>query len=367
MIYFLINNYYHYHDSRLHAFNLKGSDFHYLIVPYAIKCKDIKDIPVKTILYGGCDYSFLKKIFYFFKSIRKIKKNLKIVNNDTLFVYTEYDLVNKYLIRHFKKSGGKVYIIEDGGFATYIPFRIKNCEALTSYEIFKRNVYSILPNLEGLFFNKINGIVFTGLDDKNYDGIFLYRDVKITRKIPRFIVSRDVDRINIYLYKDKIIFLNEPIYDIYLSRSDYFKILDQIFNSLSKKFEIVYFKFHPRETIEIKSLIINKFKSSYGNILFLEDGDPIEKTIFNIKPAFAASFSSAALFNLADLGIEPIYIFHLFNFLYSQILYKEMYQILNEVNYNFIKNIDDIDYDYSSNLLKNKLHLNLPKISNFIN
>ncbi|MDQ5929211.1 MAG: hypothetical protein QG594_989, partial [Bacteroidota bacterium] len=140
MIYFLINNNYHLYDVKLHLNNLANFKVSLLQVPHTLDeiTNDIAALFVEVFTFQRLIESKLNyvNIFRLSKLYKNIKNSLHIGSNDVLFVYTEYELLNHYLIACFKNAGAKVYIIDEG-IATYLTYSMLSDKPVPVKERFK--------------------------------------------------------------------------------------------------------------------------------------------------------------------------------------------------------------------------------------
>jgi hypothetical protein len=342
LIYFLVNNNYHLTDAYTHCKHLKDYDKSLIQIPHLLDTINSNEIFSKIYIFLT-PFKRLANYFNLIK-IKKIEKNviesLKIASSDVLFVYTEYEVLNQFIIRLFKKSGAKVYIIEDGGLPTYLTYSVKSDAKLP---IKKRVRLLYLKYILGyrfveyLYYNKI---VFPQINEKYIDGVLLYLDVNIARNIKKYILKKHIEEL--ILDKKKGMFLNSPIYDYYCTKQQYALILDNVLYNMSNNFQIVYFKFHPRESVENKkwqTVIIKK----YTKVHIIEEEIPIENTLEKYNAKYIFSFLSAALLNVNAMGAVPVYIYHMHSIILRNNLFKQIDLILRKAEYTFINSYESIE------------------------
>jgi hypothetical protein len=341
MIYFLVNNDYHLVDVLNHSRDLK--DYEKILIQIPHNLKMLKEHPIfdKCLIYES-PFKNKKNFFNFFK-IKQIEKqieSLEITNKDILFLYTEYEILNQVFIYKFKQKGAKIFIIEDGGFPTYVTYNVDGEKILPLKHLIKLFYLKYILNYKFINFLYYNKIVFPQIEDEFIDGVLLYLDVPIKRNIKKFILRKKDNLVK--LDDEKVVFLNEKIYDYYCEKNIYRKILNDILLNLSNNFKKVYFKFHPRETEEDKSWQIDIIQK-YKNIKIINDNCPIEDLIEIYNAKYVVSFLSAALLNLTPKGVVPVYIFHLFDEIKNIPVFKNIKYILDKLNYNFLKKYEDFE------------------------
>jgi len=356
MIYFLVNNNYHYIDTLKHCMDLQNNDKALIQIPHTLT--EIKENRhFKDIYTFYTPFKELKNYFNIYK-VKKVEKNitksLNISERDILFVYTEYEILNQYVIDRFHKTRAKVYIIEDGGFPTYLTYSVKSDKSLPVKKLIKLLYLKYILGYNYVEFLYYNNIIFPQISEKYIDGVLLYLDVPILRKIKKYIIQSEQKEVS--LDKTKAIFLNEKLYDYYCTREEYEAILDDAMSHLSENFKEVYFKFHPRESVGNRIWQLN-IVSKYTNVTLIDNNEPIENIleIYNAKYVF--SYLSAALLNLKRIGATPIYIFHMYPELSTNPVFVRIQKILIDLNYKFINDFDTVyeDFDFGQN--ENKINI----------
>lgn len=354
MIYFLINNNYHFVDVNKHLDNLKDFDKSLIQIPHTLELVK-EDKNFKNIYTFYSPFLGVKNFFNYFKIKQThncIKNKLRINKNDMLFVYSEYEYLNQYIINFFKRNNARVYILDENSLSTYLIHQVCSDKTLP---LKKRIMYLWIKYIIKYNYTKYifyNNIVFPQVKDEFIDGILLYNDVKIKRNITKYLIKKDFNKL--ILDDNKALFLNEKMYDYYCTKLEHLRILDDILNNLSQNFDIVYFKFHPREN-ELDKEWQYKVIEKYKNIKIIKDNSPIENIIGEYSARYIFSFFAVALLNLKDLGAIPIYLFHLYDEIMKNNAFKEHYSTLLTLNYQFLKdysisNFDSVGFNnYSQN------------------
>lgn len=350
MIYFMVNNNHQYIDFNNHLLELKEREVILIKIPYALdECED-KD--VQTVLrYSRPSRSgFVPQVLNFLTMIRRIHQDIVPAKKDVLFFYTEYEILNQYVATLFKQAGARIYLIEDGGFGTYVPFRKLDSEALNVKERVKQAIYRLLPGLSKIRLHKLNGHIFPWMPDAGIDGVCLYKQVLLKRAIPTRMLQRPSQAM-ISTIPGRVLFLNEPIYDAYQNTVEYINGLEQFIFELCAGFSEVLFKFHPRETVGWRQRIRDQVLIRFPQIIVIEENAAIEILAETYRPSVAASYFCSALQSLSDRGIEPLYLYHLIPDLRIQPVFQEVTSILEDLNYNFVSSLTGINAFYSSGLL----------------
>jgi hypothetical protein len=337
-----------------HCEHLKEHEKSLIQIPHTLECIE-KNENFKNIFTFETPFKGVKSFLNIFKIKgveNEIKMNLKINSQDILFVCTEYEVLNQYIMSLFKKVDASVYILTEG-LATYLTYSVSHQSNLPIKEKIKLYYTKYILGykyVEYLYYNKI---VFPQINAKYIDGVMLYLDVQITRDITKYVISRDVKKL--ILDVNKAIFLNEDVYHFYCTKNEFCTILKDILENMSKKFGVVYFKFHPRETEENKlwqAEIIKKYK----NIEVINDNTPFENLIETYQTKYVFSFLSAALLNVNAMGAIPVYVYHLYNAISKNSVFKQIDFILQNANYKFIDknyNVEKIGFEQKVHCTEN--------------
>ncbi|MGE6220118.1 polysialyltransferase family glycosyltransferase [Nubsella zeaxanthinifaciens] len=347
MIYFLINNNYHFYDLEL---LIKDSEFECALIQVPHTLAIVTENPRYSKIYN---FEYFYKGFlslFNFKKISKIHKQvdieIKVHKEDVLFVYSDYEILNQYIIAKFKKAGCKVYILEDG-LATALVYNLT-----TKPLPFKQR-------LELLIFRYLLGYSYTEMvfENENYypvindqyvDGVCFYLETKIKRNIPIYYLKNNTKRLE-HLQDNVAVFLNQDTYLFDQSEESYFEDLQLIFSQISKNFSKIIFKFHPRETEEKKKQI-KLALNNYVNIEYIENKIAVEDLIRSINPKYAISYYSSSLKNLFFLGVEPVFIYHLLPSISNNEFSIILTKYLTNLNYTFLNSFEELSPKYNTNL-----------------
>lgn len=351
MIYFLINNNYQCYDLKLHLLDIDKQDVSLIIVPHTLDESELTGF-VSIFRYPRALKPGLSaQLGNYIRQRRLVGTEIQPGRADVLFFYTELDLLNHHIVTYFKSNGARAYLIEDGGLATYLPFRMLDAEPLSVREKIKQWVYRTLPSLHTIRLHKLNGHIFTWMADRYIDGVCVYMPVSIRRDIPTILLRRSVQQERVSLSPGKVVFLNEMMYQIYQKADDYLAGLLKILEALSVGFDMVYFKFHPREDAGWRTRITQDVLSKFPDLKVIDGDSAIEDLVESYRPSVAASYFSAGLLNLLDRGVEPLYLYHLIPDLASQPISREATTVFLELGYSFIPDFAGATSEYRSGLM----------------
>ena len=263
-----------------------------------------------------------------------------------MLVYTEYEILNQYVINIFYKAHAKIWLLEDG-LAT-----MTLCNSDSKKNSFKSKIYLfVLKYIYSYKYLKIYHLPDPTplMDDKLFNGVCVRLGSSIKRQIPLFQISNKNEFKFTNLNSDKAIFINNDLYNFFCTFEDYLEITEKTLAQLSLNFTEIYFKFHPRETDYNINLIKNKI-NKIPKIKFLDIKGIIEEQVEAIKPKYAFSFVSAALINLFHKGIIPVFLYDTDYKIRNDKFVKEIKVFLESVNYKPIRNIEDFNKNYNSGL-----------------
>lgn len=340
MIYLLVNNDYQLFDARSHAQTLAafGVVPTLIEVPHTLHEADRSQgfAHVLTLPSPSRGYGWLGAWLRYFATARQVRCALQPRDDDVLFMYTEFELLNQFVALQFKRAGARVYLIEDGGVGTYLPFSLPGSEPLS----FKEHVIALmsrcLPGLAHTRFHKLNGVVFPWLPDRQLDGVCLYRPVKIIRDLPVIVLSR-ARAVPVKRQCGRVIFLNERMYDNYQSDTQYLVGLQRLLTLLTQGFDEVLFKFHPRETAVWRERIRARLAAQLPSVRIVASDRAMEAVIDELRPEAIASYFSTALLNLDGTGVEPMFLYQMLPELAAQKVFVQLTTLLTQWGYRFVR------------------------------
>ena len=368
MVYFLINNNYHWFDVNqlIHQVYYKHN-ISLIQVPNSLEAiiSDqridnifiFEKLPYFKSFFQRWPKQLLSYIVKCFKSFRSISKKLDFSKNDVLFVFTEEEILNLFIINQAKKKGVRIYLLEDG-FASATIYNMKS-DPLSKRAKLTMWLFRVVFGLKGFYPFNVDGYYSIRLSKTYYSGICFYLPTKISIDLPVFQIKKQLpNQFSSNRNQSNILFLTAPIYLFYTDFETYLTSLDEIFEELTRNFEIVYVKFHHGDIKTKKSIPIETRLKKYKNVTFIRNNRIIEELIDEYNTAYAISFFSSALKNLLFYGVEPVYIFHLVEYLKNFKRHDIMVQYLNYLGYKFPKSIREIKPGYYSGLMKHVISNN---------
>lgn len=368
MIYFIVNNNLHYIWAGLifkEILEVNNKQEFSLIkfLPSALTMSQddnlYKNIYVSQGLFGSFWQLLNLKLEW------RIKNNLKRIafkKNDILFLFTEYEISNHYLVKRAKQSGSRVYIIDEG-IGTYI---INNYPHLFKGSSLKQRIIDYAIRYLNGFCDSVrltgnNTLYFPRLNDKYYDGYILFYNFPLRRNIPKIYLKFPTlkDKIT-NLNPNSILILGEGLNDFYLTEREYIDSLLSVARAAVQSFKYVYFKFHHSEIKYLDRQEFKRLRKELDNlkvkIIDFDKPIAVENIISKLDypPKFIVSYICTALFNLFAVGCEPIFAYHLLKRKYAD--FEVLTDLLESVDYNFIFSYEDIKPDYRSNLKLEKIY-----------
>ena len=358
MVFFLVNNTFHLYDARILAKDLISYNCGLIQVPYSLNPIYSDQFFKKTFVFERLAYTHeyfndwpKKLIPNLLKNrckIKNIKNSLKPEKEDILFIFTETELLNQLLVKKFKKAGCRIYLIEDGT-AAYIFYNLLS-DKLSKRALLLKNIIRCIYGIKGYNPYVKSGYFYPMMSDRYFSGACFFMPIIINRKIPVINLNKNI--ISEFNQNSSALFLTEPLYNFYIDLETYFISIDSILSIITSKFSIVYLKSHPDEINSGVDLQIGKIAEKYPNVKVIFTKDIIENIVTALKVSYAISFFSTALKNLIFYSIEPIYLFHLIDYLEELDASKQLKLFLTTLNYNFPKSFDEISPGYRSGLLE---------------
>lgn len=352
MVYFLVNNTYHLVDLEKHLPSLGVFPIGVIQVPHTLDASVVTRLGLESTLLPALSTGRLSDLApWRILSVRRaVRSKMHVAPNDSLVMYSEYDITNHILAEHFFRQGAKIYLLEEG-LATYLESGFHHTD-FTSRR--RRILYWFVRLFAGLRHSRLShSDTFSAmfLKDEVFKSALLYLDFPLLRKIDRVLVKKDYEKVG-DLDKQSVIFLNEDNYVLYESRASYLAGLNNLMRYLSSAFKVVYFKFHPREYQQNPETVvqIRKVLADYTNISIIESKYPIEGLISQYRAGYVVSYMSIGLINLAYYGLEPIFVHTLFPKLKEHRDFRRITAVLERLNYNFIQKFEQLSPNYESGL-----------------
>lgn len=348
-IYFLVNNDYQYLEAERLARELRaaGRRTALIAIPHTLTLSlDPALFDSLITLPTPAHQPWRRAWPRYLRAKNRLRVVLPATSEDTLLLFTEYELLNQLVAITFKERSASVYLIEDGGVGTYIPLTLKQPEPYTWKNRVLQASICAIPGLRRTKFTKFDGIVFPMMDDRYLDGVYLYRRMAITRDVPVSILSRP-SLPPVATKTGRVVFLNQPLYSEHIqTETDYASGLRQIIVALTTGFPEVLFKFHPREPAEARARIKSQVLDAFPVLRIVEGNQPFEAMLTTLRPEAVASYNSTPLLNLCGTGIQPLFLYHLLPDLRRAPSFDAMHTLLKAWGYQFAADWDEVASGY---------------------
>jgi hypothetical protein len=349
MIYFLVNNDYQYLEAERLACELRASSHRtaLIAIPHTLtRTLDQALFELIITLPTPAHLPWRNAWFQYMGAQGRLRAALPVKSEDTLFMFTEYELLNQLTAITFKERCATVYLIEDGGVGTYIPFTLKQHEPYSWKNRLLQASMRAIPGLSRTQFTKFDGMLFPMLPDRYLDGVCLYRRMDITRRIPVHHIARPMFH-PVQTHLGRVVFLNQPLYSENIqTEADYVAGLRQILGALCAGYQEVLFKFHPRESAEARSRITHHILEAFPVLRVVEGNQPFEAMLVELGPEAVASYNSTPLLNLTGTGVQPLFVYHLLPKLCQAPSFAAMHALLKAWGYRFAADWNEVASGY---------------------
>lgn len=349
IIYFLVNNDYQYLEAKRLACELRaeGRSTALIAIPHTLTLTldPVLFDPIIT-LPTPAHLPWRRAWIQYLGARGRLRAALPATSEDTLLLFTEYELLNQLAAITFKERGASAYLIEDGGVGTYIPLTLKQHDPYSWKNRLLQASMRAIPGLSRTQFTKFDGIVFPMLDDRHLDGVCLYRRMAISRHLPvRIIVRPTLPRVQ--TRAGRVVFLNQPLYSEHIqTEADYAAGLRQILGALCAGYAEVLFKFHPRESAEAHARITSQILGAFPALRVVEGKQPFEALLAELRPEVVASYNSTPLLNLTGTGVQPMFLYHLLPDLRRAPSFNALHALLESWGYQFVANWSEVASGY---------------------
>jgi hypothetical protein len=353
MLYVLVNNDYQLHALRRHGIVALGggAGVTLVTVPHALsESPGRSEFSAVHRFDTPTGRTNLPGMLWRYRSLgRRVARALHPGPGDTLLFFTEVEWLNQIIVQHFHRCGARVVMLEDGGFATYIPMSVPASEPLSLRERCIQAAFRRLAGLARSRLFKVNGQLFPRLPDDAIHAIALYQEVRLHRDVPTRRVLRPA-RKRCDVRRGSVVFLNERMYDHYQSAEAYVAGLRRLMQTLTRGFASVHFKFHPREPQYWKERIGELLAQEFPSVEIIDRPGTIEAMILDYRPEVLASYFSAGLLSIEYEGIEPLYLYGLLDDLARQPVFAIATRILSAWGYRFPRGDSDVHTGYRSGI-----------------
>jgi Alpha-2,8-polysialyltransferase (POLYST) len=349
IIYFLVNNDYQYLEAKRLACELRaeGRNTALIAIPHTLSLRFDHDLfePIIT-LPTPAHLPWRRAWLQYLGARSRLRAALPATSEDTLLIFTEYELLNQLAAITFKERCASVYLIEDGGVGTYIPFTLKQHEPYSWKNRLQQASIRAIPGLRRTQFTKFDGMLFPMLDDRYLDGICLYRRMAISRRVPVRLIARPT-LLPVQTRAGRVVFLNQPLYSENIQTEvDYVAGLRQILGALCEGYPEVLFKFHPRESADARARITSLIFGAFPALRVVEGSQPFEALLAELRPEAVASYNSTPLLNLTGTGVQPLFVYHLLPALRQAPSFDAMHALLKAWDYRFAADWGEVASGY---------------------
>ncbi|WP_411723206.1 polysialyltransferase family glycosyltransferase [Loktanella salsilacus] len=351
MIHFVVNNDYQYVEASRIALDLQDAGFQVSLIsiPHTLTVALDRTLFSRVVeISSPAKFKWAKAWIRYLPASFLVRRRFAPGPQDTIIIFTELELMNQIVALWFKKSGAKIYLMEDGGAGTYIPLALPRADPFSLKDRIKQTMIRLIPTLQQTRFTKFSETLIPLLEDKVLDGILLYRSLQTNRSVPIHVVSRP-NQNKIDVCHGKAIFLNQPLYiDRIQTPEDYAIGLRKILSALREGFDEVLFKFHPRETEPARNMISDSILKDFPEIQVVNERQPFEIMLAFVRPEAVVSYHSTPLLNLKGTGVQPIFVYHLIEDLKDQSAFVAMHALLTSWDYRFPARWEDVASGFDS-------------------
>jgi hypothetical protein len=338
MIYFVVNNNYQYLEAERLAKELKGQGkpCGLIAIPHTLSLPlEQTTFDLVAIMQTPARGSWLRAWFKYLAIHPSIQALVAPAAGDSVLLFTEFELLNQLVAMRFKTAGAKVYLVEDGGVGSYIPLTLRHPQPYTLKDRLYTWMVRVIPRLQRTQFTKFDGIIFPMLSDRYIDAVLLYRHIDIVRQLPVTVLQRPAPQA-IVPTAGRVVFLNQPFYAEHIQTPQvYAEGLRKILAALSAGFAEVYFKFHPRESVQAQEKITADVLRHFPQLNMIGSDAPFESMLTTLRPEAVASYNSTPLFNLVGTGVQPLFVYTLLDDLVDQPSFRAMHDLLAAWHYPF--------------------------------
>ena len=338
MLYFLINNDFHLSFDRKFIQKINnGINISLIQVPYSLSVVEEDSLFKEIYCFPQIHLSF-SRIFKIFRIKKLIRRSLKIKTDDILYVHSERDLTNQFIIQLFYTANAKIFLLEDG-VSTMCMFNMDPGKIS-----FKEQIkYLLLKQIFGFHLLNVGRYGIENLytmSDEIFKGLIITIGHKINRNIKIYKVTLGDENVN-NIDINGAIFLNQDYYRFISNVDEYISfVIENLI--ISKNFNPFYFKFHPSDSDYFKQELAIRIKDNYENIIIIYEESNFENLITTYPVANVISFNSSACFNLINSKFNPIFLNHFLEKKYPNILFKTFEIFLNSINCKYPTNLYEV-------------------------
>lgn len=339
MLYLIINNDFHVDNLLNHKETLGFFDVKVIRVPFQLK-SDCKVLSNQVVTISS-PYKNKKDFINPFK-FKKAEQEVSLLNfkeNDVVMFLSDYDLLTQYIVFKANNKGARVVFLEEG-ISLYSKDGAKLASLLCLKDLLKSFYIKYILGFSFCELYSQGTNTFLQLKDKYIDGLVIYRNVELNRDIKKYVINSQCEKI-LDLNQNVCLFINQPLYPIYLTKDRYLAIILESIKKIAPQFTTIHFKFHPRDSDEIKNEI-SQLLSKWKNVYVTSEQQPLLSLVKELKPKYAVSFFSDALFKLAESGLTMIFLFHFFSELNKHPTLMSLASTLDDIDYELPKDLQNL-------------------------
>jgi hypothetical protein len=321
------------------VFKVKNSSSNIWIVNNSYHLNNVRDIntkypglnrfiyiPHRDINFGNNDFIQINpygSFYSLFGANRKMKlliSKFHININDRIFVFNGQELMNNAVLTYiFRKYCKNIIVVDDG--TTGINFYLYkgNHKYIGIYSYIKIGLFRIIHRVK-LTMTRLNSNYYYSLHNVFVKHIIFPFKVNYHGKIKVENIFLDKKYKGYNPNSNSAIFLSQPLYlddPGYISINNYIILIDKILDKLVKNLDVVYFKPHPNDKLEITESINKNDK-----IRILNSSVIVEEYYNNISFGVVYSFNSNGILQLLSSEVKTIWLYKL---LKSQQLDSDFY------------------------------------------
>jgi hypothetical protein len=301
-------------------------------------------------LCAGSSYknplTYVKSIFHQLK----IKRLFNFTSSDILIVTTEYELNNALFAKEMHRSGGKVYLLDEGiGFYfNNSPYHNTRTKRINKIYLSLYNVAFKVMGIPAHAKKGQEGRMFACISDVLINKIYSSMNLPISRQIPiDGYRSMLISATPCSQLKRGVAIVFATNFECFDLKKEEMHLAELAIERMASIFSEVYIKVHPSDYIA-QNDVFNFYRSlKYKNVRLVDNSLTAVQAIIQYRPAVVVGTMSTSLFDAMFLGCQPIFLFHLLPKIPEFGVYKFT---LDNLRYKFIPSLSDITPSYQCNV-----------------
>ncbi len=286
-----------------------------------------------------------KNLLTYIRTIKQhflLKKIFNFKPDDILLILTEYQINNAYLAKIMKKSGGQIFLLDEG-----IGFYLNNHYFHEKNITIEDKFFLLIFNLIFLIFllpikakKGQEGRMFVTIHDNLINKFFSSLQINVERKI-KTVQYKRIHKIkkNKQKKNNKTAVYLASNFECYGLKNEEKEIARKAINYLAATFDKVYIKVHPQDASLKNDLFLFYSSLKKKNIHIISNSLTSNQAINKINPSLIVGTFSSSLVDAFISGYNVIFLYQLL----PKIKELELCSlILNDFNYIKIATISDI-------------------------